>query len=38
MVVYADTFHLAVVSGSRAEAQKVLNQLTELSKQKYAPA
>ena len=38
MVGHAETFHLAAVSGGRAEARKVLDQLTELSKQKYVPA
>ncbi len=38
MVGNAETFHLAAVSGRRAEALKVLDQLTELSKQKYVPA
>jgi hypothetical protein len=38
MVGHAETFHLAAVSGRRPEAQKVLDQLTELSKQKYIPA
>ena len=38
MVGHAETFHLAAVSGRRAEAQKVLDQLTELSKQKDVPA
>jgi hypothetical protein len=38
MVGHAETFHLAAVSGRRAETQKVLDQLTELSKQKYVPA
>ena len=38
MVGHAETFHLAAVSGRRAEAQKVHDQLTELSKQKYVPA
>ena len=38
MVGHAETFHLAAVSGRRAEARKVLDQLTELSKPKYVPA
>ncbi len=38
MVGHAETFHLAAVSGRRPEAQKVLDQLTELSKQKCVPA
>jgi len=38
MVGHAETLHLAALSGRRAEARKVLDQLTELSKQKYVPA
>jgi len=38
MVDHAETFHLAAVSGRRAEAQKVLDQLTASSKQRYVPA
>ena len=38
MVGHAETFHLAAVSGKRAEAQKVFDQLNELSKQKYIQA
>jgi hypothetical protein len=37
MVGHAETFHLAAVSGRRAEAQRVLDKLNELSKQRYVP-
>ncbi len=37
MVGHAETFHLAAAAGRRPEAQKVLDHLSELSKQEYVP-